>query len=194
MENNIKNDIEPIEFSTTVIIDGREYFQSYAHQLAKHICSKDYSEFELSAEYGFTGAKIYFQSIKAGSLFKKATKSEKKCIGNLLFNINTNQIILRKYNVKREIHEFHKSECFGVQYEIFKYLRDSDWIQICTVENVDGKNYKFMYSITKLRAMKNGKFLHFAGHGTQFFIPISDFTKSIGQEISEKRKNKKSKK
>ncbi|MBR2526518.1 hypothetical protein IKE67_08660 [bacterium] len=183
-----------IEYTTTIIQDGREYFQSYAHQLAKHICSKSYSEFELSAEYGFTSAKIFFQSVDGGSTFEKTRKSPKKCIGNLLFNIDNNEIILRKYNVQREIHEFHKGECFGVQYEIFKYLRDCDWIQICTVETVNGKNVKFIYSIKKLKAMKNGKFLHFAGHGTQFFIPVADFSKSTGREIKEVKKKQKKEK
>jgi len=189
----MENHESEIEYTTTIIKDGREYFQSCAHQLAKHICSKSYSEFKLSAEYGFTSAKIYFESISGGSVYDKPQKI-KKCIGNLLFNIDNNEIILRKYNVQREIHEFHKGECFGVQYEIFKYLRDCDWIQICTVETVNGKNVKFIYSIKKLKAMKNGKFLHFAGHGTQFFIPVADFSKSAGQEIKQVKKKRKKEK
>lgn len=184
-----------INYTTNLVKDGREYFQSLAHQLAKHICNKTYDEFRLTAEYGFMDAKIFLEKIiTPGGYFVSAKYGDKKCIGVILFDIDTNRMTLRKTNVDRTVHEFHADgdldACFGVQYEIFKYLRDSDIIQIHTVERVARKKVAFIYRITKIKALRNGRFLHHKGHGTQFFIPIADFKKSEGSEIKKKKQTK----
>ena len=185
-----------INYTTSLIQDGREYFQSLAHQLAKHICAKTYDEFRLTAELGFMDAKIYLEKIiTPGGHFIAPKYGEKKCIGVVLYDIENNRMTLRKTNVNRNIHEFHADgdfdACFGVQYEIFKYLRDSDIIQIHTVERVVRKNIAFVYQIKKMKALKTGRFLHHKGHGTQFFIPIADFKKSEGSPVKKKRTTKK---
>lgn len=184
-----------INYTINLVKDGREYFQSLAHQLAKHICNKTYDEFRLTAEYGFMDAKIYLEKIiTPGGCFVAAKYGEKKCIGVVLFDIENNRMTLRKTNVNRNVHEFHADgdldACFGVQYEIFKYLRDSDIIQIHTVERVLRKDVAFIYRITKMKALKNGRFLHHKGHGTQFFIPIADFKKSEGTPVKKKKATK----
>lgn len=185
-----------INYTTDIVKDGRSYFQSLAHQLAQYICAKTYDEFRLTADYDFMSATIYLEKIIApGGYFSSTKYGEKKCIGVILFDIDSNRMTLRKTNVDRRVHEFHADgdldDCFGVQYEIFKYLRDSDIIQIHTVEKVIRKNVAFTYRITKMKALKNGRFLHFKGHGTQFFIPIADFKKSEGRPVKKKRTSKK---
>ena len=71
-----------INYTTSLIQDGREYFQSLAHQLAKHICAKTYDEFRLTAELGFMDAKIYLEKIiTPGGHFIAPKYGEKKCIG-----------------------------------------------------------------------------------------------------------------
>lgn len=185
-----------IQYTTNLVKDGREYFQSLAHQLAKHVTAKTYDEFRLTAEYGFMDAKIYLEKIiTPGGYFAAAKYGDKKCIGVVLYDIESNRMTLRKTNVDRTVHEFHADgdldACFGVQYEIFKYLRDSDIIQIHTVERVARKNIAFIYRITKMKALRNGRFLHHKGHGTQFFIPIADFKKSEGAPVKKKKATKK---
>lgn len=193
MEENLNASAEnEIGYTTNLVKDGHEYFQSLAHQLAKYICKKEYDEFKLSAELGFTNAQIYLeQIITPGGYFASTKYGEKKCIGVIYFDIDTNRMTLRKTNVDRTIHEFHADgnldDCFGVQYEIFKYLRDGDIIEIRTVERVARKKVNFIYRITKMKALKNGRFLHFKGHGTQFFIPIADFKKTEGSEYKKKK-------
>lgn len=182
-----------INYSTNVVIDGRSYFQSMAHQLAAHICKKDYKEYRLTADYGFTSATIYFESIIVPpSPFMSGKYGDKKCVGVILFDIENNRMTLRKTNVDRTVHEFHADgdldDCFGVQYDVFKYLRDSDTIQIHTVERVARKKLAFIYRISKMKALRNGRFLHFKGQGTQFFIPVADFKKSEGTPYKEKKK------
>lgn len=185
-----------IEYSTNVIIDGKTYFRSLAHQLAKHLIDSKFEGYRLTAEsLNDLSVKIYIETVMSeGSLFQQTKYSPKKCIGVIIYDINENRMTLRKTNVNREIHEFHADgvldDCFGVQYDIFRYLRDSDLIQIHTVEKVSGENTAFCYTITKSKAARNGRFLHFKGHGKQFFIPIADFRKSDGKKIVEKRKTK----
>lgn len=184
-----------IEYTTNLVKDGREYFQSLAHQLAKHITAKTYDEFRLTAEYGFMDAKIYFEKIiTPGGYFAAAKYGDKKCIGVIYYDIDTNKMTLRKTNVDRTVHEFHADgdydACFGVQYEIFKYLRDSDIIEIRTIERVARKKVNFIYRITKMKALKNGRFLHHKGHGTQFFIPIENFKKLEGAPVKKKKATK----
>lgn len=185
-----------IEYSTKIVIDGHDFFQSLAHQLANHVCKKVYEEFRLSAELGFTAATIYIEYLRVPATeYTAARYSEKKCIGVILFDVDNNRMTLRKTNVDRKVHEFHADgnldDCFGVQYEIFKYLRDGDVIQIHTVERELRRKAPFVYRITKIKALKNGRFLHFKGHGTQFFIPIADFKREEGK--SEKKRGKPSK-
>lgn len=184
-----------INYTTTVFKNGYEFFQSLAHQLASYICSKKYDEYRLSAEYGATAATIYYEKIiTPASMFTTAKYGDKKCVGVVLFDISTNKMILRKTNVDRSIHEFHADgdldDCFGVQYDIFKYLRDSDIIQIHTIEKEARKKVTYTYRITKMKALKNGRFLHFKGHGTQFFIPIADFKRDEGKPYKKKRGKK----
>ena len=181
-----------INYTTNLVKDGRQYFQSLAHQLARHITSKTYDEFRLTAEYGFMDAKIYIEKIiTPGSCFVAKKYDAKKCIGVILYDIDTNKMTLRKTNVDRTVHEFHADgdldACFGVQYEIFKYLRDNDIIQIHTVERVARQKVAFMYRISKIKALKNGRFLHHKGYGTQFFIPVKDFKKSEGTPVKKKK-------
>lgn len=181
-------------YQTDVIIDGRSYFQSLAHQLADFICKKQYDEFRLTNEKGFLNATVYLERvIQQGGFFTSTKYAEKQCIGMLLYDIENNRLTLRKTNVNTEVHEFHADEkrnmndCFGVQYEIFKYLRDGDIIQIHTVERKVRHKKKYIYSITKLKAVRNGRFLHFKGYGTQFFIPKEDF-KCIEKELTKETK------
>ena len=188
---------DEIVFTTDVEKDGKQYFQSLAHQLAGHICKKEHEEFRLTCEFHFLSATIYLERILSkGGWFSSTKYDEKKCIGVLLFDIDTNRITLRKTNVEPEKHEFHKDEkrqmddCFGVQYEIFKYLRDSDLIHIYTIERPVRKKIRVLYAISKLKAVRNGRFLHFKGWGTQFFIPKADFKRTELGEYKEKRKKK----
>ena len=198
--------IEPIEtendkpkFEPDVIIDGRQYFYSPAQQLAKHIC-KQYDEYRLTCGCGFMSASIYFeQLIQKGGIFTAEKWGDKKCIGVLHYSLETNKIWLVKTNVNIQTHKFHKDdkwamdECFGVQYEIFKYLRDADIIKICTVEKEGRCKKRYSYIITKLKAVRNGRFLHFKGHGTQFFIPKADFKKVENTEKPKRKRRKRNK-
>lgn len=192
MENEHQKEHE-IGYTTEIIKDGRTYFQSLAQQLAAFVCKKEYEDYKLTAEYGFTNAQIYIETIlDKGSWFSSPKFGPKKCIGVLLYDIELNRITLRKTNVNREIHEFHADgdldDCFGIQYDIFQYLRDGDLIQIHTVENVGKVKTAFCYTITKSKAARKGRFLQFKGQGKQFFIPIAEFRKSDGKPVPKPKK------
>lgn len=186
---------ENLNFNPDVIIDGKQYYFSPAQQLASHICKKNYEEFKLTQEWNHLSASIFLERILVpGGYFSSPKYAPKQCIGVLYYDIDKNQIILRKTNVNTEIHEFHKDdkrqmdECFGISYEIFKYLRDGDLIQIHTIERKVRHQQRYTYTITKLKAVKNGRFLHFKGYGIQFFIPKADFKCVEGSVVKNKKK------
>ena len=86
-----------IIYQTDVIINGTMYFQSLAHQLAKHICCRKYEEFRLTCTFGFMDATIYMeQIIRPESPFGSALYGKKKCIGVLFFDPETYKITLQK--------------------------------------------------------------------------------------------------
>lgn len=197
MGEDVKNE-DVIHFQTNVIINGCVYYQSLAQQLAKHVCCQKYDEFRLSCEFGWMDAKIFMERLlRPESPFGSAKYDEKKCIGVLLFDIDTNKITLQKTAVDTAIHEFHADEkrgmddYFGVQYEIFKYLRDSDLIRIVATERKVRHKEQFIYTITKMKALQKGRFLHFSGYGTQFFIPKAEFKCFNKGIVKEKKTSKK---
>lgn len=192
-----------LDLYSNVVFDPnveRNTYYPVALQIAKHITAKEYKEFRLTYEansYG-TCVSIYYERVlQEGGFFSSTKYAPKQCIGVLVCDIEKNRVILRKTNVNTEIHEFHKdekrqmNECFGVSYEIFKYLRDNDLIIICTVERKVRHKQRFTYTITKFKAVRNGRFLHFKGYGIQFFIPKADFKCVEGKRVSNKTKNKK---
>ena len=58
MEKSEHQKQDEINYSTKVIIDGREYFQSLAHQLAAYLCKQNFEEYRLTSETGFLSSKI----------------------------------------------------------------------------------------------------------------------------------------
>ncbi len=186
-----------IDFNPDVIQNGVACYYPISLQIAKLISSIKYNEFRLSYESNSVGTcvHIYYEKIiQEGGYFTSPKFAPKQCIGVLIHEIDKNRLVLRKTNVNTEIHEFHADskrnmcECFGVQYELFKYLKDNDIIQIHTIERKVRHQQRFIYSITKFKAVKNGRFLHFKGYGTQFFIPKADFRCIEGKEVKSKRK------
>lgn len=196
------NDSHKIDFTADIVLNGQKYWYSPAQQLANYIVKQQYDEFRYSVEYGFSSAKIFIENLKRpASLFTRELWSDKKCLGLLLFDVNKNRITLKKTMDEIEKHEFHKDEkrqmdeCFGVQYDIFRYLRDSDLIEIHTIKQQDKHKEKLVYIISKLKAVRSGRFLHFKGYGIQFFIPKSAFKCfSKGKVKEKKRKSTKEKK
>ena len=195
------DDSDKIDFETKVIIDGREYWRSPAQYLANYIVKQQYDGFRYSVEYEFSSAKLFIEILKRpGSFFESELWSEKRCLGVLLFDVEKNRITLRKTMVDVDKHEFHKDEkrqmdeCFGVQYDIFRYLRDTDLIEIHAIERKVRHKEKLVYIISILHAVRSGRFLHFKGYGIQFFIPKSAFKCFSKGKVKEKKKRVKEKK
>lgn len=189
-----------IDFDPNVIQNGSACYYPISLQIARYISSQQYKEFRLSYESNSIGTCVsifYEKVIQEGGYFSSTKYAPKQCIGVLIHDIETDRVTLRKTNVNTEIHEFHADskrnmcECFGVQYELFKHLKDNDLIQIHTVERKVRHLQRYIYSITKFKAVKNGRFLHFKGYGTQFFIPKADFKCVEGQRVKGNKKQQK---
>ena len=185
-----------VNFEPEIEKNGSRFVYPLSIQIAQHISKKSYEEFRLSYEsndWG-TAVSIYLERvIQPGTYFSSTKYAPKQCIGVLIYDLEKNRTILKKTNVNSEIHEFHADskrnmdECFGVQYELFKYLKDDDLIQIHTIERKVRHQQRFTYVINKLKAIKNGRFLHFKGYGTQFFIPKADFKCIEGKKVSNRK-------
>lgn len=204
VENEVLNlnpdDSDKIDFNPDIEINGQKWWRSPAQHLAKYITNQHYDGFRYSAEYDFSSAKIFIETqLQKGGFFQSEKWSDKKCIGVLLYDIDKNRITLRKTMVEIDKHEFHKDdkrkmdECFGVQYDIFRYLRDTDLIEIHAIERKVRHKEKFVYIISKLKAVRTGRFLHFKGYGIQFFIPKSEFKCYPKGKVKEKKKKVKEK-
>lgn len=194
------DDSDKIDFNPDIEINGQRWWRSPAQHLAKYITSQYFDGFRYSAEYGFSSVQIYIEKLIAeGALYKAEKWGDKKCIGLLAYDPVENRITLRKTMVEIDKHEFHKDdkrkmdECFGVQYDIFRYLRDTDLIEIHAIERKARHKEKFVYIISKLKAVRTGRFLHFKDYGIQFFIPKSEFKCYPKGKVKEKKKRVKEK-
>lgn len=95
-------------------------------------------------------------------------QNEKKLIGTLIYKPEYERVILYKHiNPQEHIHI--KSQSFGINNEIIKNLRTSDYIIIDDSTN--------MYKISVGNALKKGQYLHFNAYELQLFIPIENFKK-----------------
>lgn len=187
----IENDT--IQYSTTVIHNGQEYFQSPAHQLANHICKKEYENFRFSWKKGFTSSKIFIQQIiEKGSLYCYSKFSKKKFAGEIIYDLQNDRMTLTKSVEKFEIRKISMNgrfeDFFSVHNEIFKHLRDEDVIQINTVEREIRKKIACKYLIKKKNALTNGKIILDEGFGNYFFIPVSDFYRIKEKYVRETKK------
>lgn len=171
------------------VINGHEYDFVYPDSwyVADCICKKPNEYYELTAKKEGFVAQIYKQDKKTISNFYDREHSEKvidknktpQCIGWLIWNPDTNQIVFRKTSVDSERHEYHREDCFAVSYDVFSNLRDGDVIQIHGEDfDKDGKSTPTIFRIKKYKAAKVGDFKQFLGHGLQYFIPKSAFFKT----------------
>lgn len=162
------------ELSRTEIINGYEFFIPYNEIIARQI---DYSGYDYSIKHK---TECYCSEIY--KIFGK----EKKMIGKLCFNSDTNKLILHKF-IKSDKHEMHKTSEFGINEKIFKNLRVCDMI----VFHID----KVCYTITVSKALKVGNYKNFKGSYNselQYFIPIEELKKLQERKNDKHKRNKKS--
>lgn len=172
--------IRNFNFQTEIIIDGKSYFHSPAHQLAEFVCKQKYEEFRLTYFKGFTSSNIYIERILShGGYFISSRFEEKKSLGTLFFDVEKKIMTFRKSEKKSNMYGFQNSdelkESFFIHNEIFKYLRSCDVIQILVKERTERRKAEYFYSITKGSALKAGYVKYAAGYGMQFVIPKKAF-------------------
>lgn len=147
----------------TKMINGYEYEIEVPENaiIAKKIIGK-YAGFEITQHTEGYTSELYLHN--TGYFESK----EKKLIATLIYKPNIERVILYKHiNPQEHIHI--KSNSFGINNEIIKNLRTSDYIIID-----DGSN---KYKISVGNAIKKGQYLHFTKYELQLFIPIENFKK-----------------
>lgn len=165
---------DKINFTTDVVIDGKTYFQSLAHQLAAYVCKKEYDNFRLRNKKGFMNAEIYMEEIivKGGFFFSERLGKKFK-ICDLNYNVDKDRIAYIQQDYE------NSEESLFIQYEIFKYLRDFDLIQINTIERKVCHKSLCVYRILKHNALNCGHLVNTEKHGKKFVIPKSKFNCEI---------------
>lgn len=146
-------------------INGHEYtFEVYQNWIiAQELVNQKYAGYQLKEKTNNNVTCIY----KVNSKFFE--KNIPKEIGKLICDIDTNRITLYKF-VNLDKHYFLKSDSFGINNDILKHLRPSDYIVIETSK-------KEVYSISVQKALKVGQYLHFQEYELQLFVPITSFKK-----------------
>jgi len=167
---------DSIDYSTKVIIDGKEYFQSPAQSLAKFLCNNKHNGFRFTKHDGFLNSVLYIELLlQQGNIFTAEKYTLKRNIGNLLYILNRNQICFLRTLDKPEKFDINLDNYLAVQYEVFKYLRNTDLIEFDIIERKIRHKERFIYRILKLNALKNGFKRDIKGFGSLFFIPKTDF-------------------
>lgn len=185
---------ENINLTTSINIDGKEYFISPAQTLAKKICAKDYDTYRLTKEDGFISSTIFYERIiQKGSCFVSAKYAAKKEIGVLYWDVNKSHIVFRKDIQDVKKHEFKADmildDYFYVFDDIYKLLRDEDLIEIRTFERKIRHKEKFVYRILKKNAEEKGFKKIIDGIGTMFFIPKTAFVCVKYQAVPKRTRN-----
>lgn len=175
------------------IINGQEYTVCCPDSfiVADKACKEEHTDYRLSCKKDGTCAQVYMHTYNTktytsyidGETYTTNGNSENtKCLGWLLWDPNTDIVTLRKTSVDSEKHVYNREDCLAVSYDIFKYLRDADVIQIHSdYTDKDGKVTPMIFRIKKYKAAKLGEFKHFKGYGLQYFIPIDAFWKCVDE-------------
>lgn len=159
------------ELSKTEIINGYEFFVPYNEIIARQI---DYSGYDYSIKHK---TECYCSEIY--KIFGK----EKKMIGKLCYNPDTNKLVLHKF-INIEKHIFNKTNQLGINEKIFKNLRVCDYI-VFHINNVP-------HIITVSKALKSCEYRNFKDSWNselQVFINISDL--KVKDSKNGNRRNKK---
>ena len=147
----------------TKIINGYEYeFEVPDNMiLAKKIIG-DYKGYKITQKTEGYLTELFLQEV--GYFTKKETKR----IGTLIYKPDTQKVMLyKKINPTEHVHI--KSKSFGINNEIIRNMRASDYIVID-----DGQK---KYTISVGNALKKGQYMHFKTYELQLFIPIENFKK-----------------
>ena len=154
------------ELSETIIINGYSFLNPYNNIIASKI-DYDGNDYKIKHKTECYSTEIY-----------KIMGAEKKMIGKLNYNPDTNKLVLHKF-INMDKHLFKKTSEFGINEKIFKNLRVCDIICF-HINNV-------CYTINVSKAVKVGNYKNFKNsynsQDLQFFIPIEKL-----KEIKKERK------
>jgi hypothetical protein len=156
-------------------INGREYtFEVGRNYIVMESIRGDKGHYKIGHRYDGSTSQI---------LFKSNTEQDViKVIGWLLYDFEKDIITYRKY-ISESVHEYHKTNSLGVNWEVISNLCPKDIIKII----VDNGKKQVVHTISVSKALKYQDFRYYKtqGYEKQLLIPIEAFKQ---KEISKKRR------
>jgi len=160
---------EPVLIPFKKIINGYEYeMHGYPNALLAYNITRLYDGYFLKTEVKDNVTNIFWQS---GNYFKRKLKF----IGKVVYDLSTDTMTYIKYGFKQELHEFHKDNSFGLNWDVIRELRAKDYIRI--EEPTTKPKGKNIYTISVSKLLSDKKFRHFKteGYEKQIFVPKENF-------------------
>ena len=175
-----------IEYKKNIKKDGCDYFYSPGLQLAQSIAG-DKENYKISFVERWLSADIYVQRIiRQASLFNPIKYGDKINIATIIYDIDLDRMI---YNISENIQ--HDSDNFRLNFEIVKALRESDCIQIKTIERDVRHKAWITYTISKQKLQESLYRIEPSIYGDCVIVPKIAFKRVVGSLVKNKKRSKK---
>ena len=176
---------EPVLIPFKKIINGYEYcVYGYPNALLAQNITRLYDGYFLKTEVKDNVTNIFWQS---GNYFKPKLKY----IGKVVYDLSSDTMTYIKYGFKQELHEFHKDNSFGLNWDVIRELRAKDYVRI--EEPTIKPRGKNIYTISVSKLLEHKTFRHFKAEGyeKQVFVPIEDFKMEFVKSTKRRRRRNK---
>ena len=164
-------------------VNGREYtFEVGRNYIVMENIRGDKGHYKLGHRYDGLVSQILF---KSNNFYDD---KDVKVIGWLLYDFEKDIVTYRKF-INQQIHEYHKTNALGVNWEVVSNLCPKDLIKII----VDTGEKQIIHTISISNALKYQDFRYYKtqGYEKQLLIPTEAFKQT---EIEKKKKKKRGKK
>lgn len=175
-----------IKYVKDIKKNGCSFFYSPAYQLGKHIEGID-EKCKISYIDKWLGIEVYAQQIICkASLFNSLKLGDKIKIADIAYNIETDRMI---YEVSDNIK--HNIDAFKLNLEIVKALRESDLIQVKTIERDVRHKAWITYTISKLDLQESLYRTEPGVFGESLIVSKSVFKRVVGSLVKKQKRGKK---
>lgn len=169
------------EYPLDIVRDGCSYFYSPALQLAKKITG-DREKYRITYQEQWLSADIFAQEfLRKVSWFGSEQLGEKTKIAFLQYDANNDRITYCDLcNIK-------PGQFLKLDYAIVKNLRDSDLIQVKTIERDVRHKAWIIYKISKLKLQESNYQIEPGIYGDSLIVAKSLFIRIVGSLVKTKK-------
>lgn len=175
-----------IAYTKDIKKNGCSFFYSPAYQLGKNI-ERNEEKYKISYEAKWLGIEVYAQQvIYKASWFNPTKLGDKIKIAVVDYDIDNDRMI---YKVSEDVK--HDSDAFRLDLSIVKALRESDLIQIKTIERDVRHKAWITYTISKLKLQESLYRTEPGVFGESLIISKDVFKRVVGSLVKKQKRGKK---